>query len=74
LHKDNKEKKDEELLVVAPTDAGPQPLAMVIKSVNTVPTKVAVKSSFWSEDEASVAVLYSRKVKSSCTHDQRMHS
>lgn len=68
------DKEGEELFVVASTDTGAEPFAMMVKLMNTVSTEVAVEGTLWSEDETGVTVLKSRHMCTMGTHDQLMDS
>lgn len=59
------QEKHQELAIVPSANACSKPLAMMIKPVHTVSTKVAMESSFWSVYVTGVTILESCDVSSS---------
>ena len=55
----DEKKKNKELFVVPSSDAGAQPFAMMIKTMDTVPAEMAMEGSFRSENQACITVFKS---------------
>ncbi len=74
VHRHDAEQIDNKRSVVAPTNACPEPLAVMIESVHAVPTKVTVECALRSEDLARVAKLQPWHVAARSRHYEWMNS